>query len=133
MFKIPFCQGGIEYAKFTLVENQFMKLYSGGENLDTKSKVLRLLKTFPKTWENQDHPRPQLQWGILTHLTRIFCHGLGQATNNCRMKKRSGLLTVGFAMHTKQPQNTHSSNTHSSNTHSSRGLLGSLRDTFLML
>ena len=33
MFKIPFFHGGIEYAKFTLVENQFMKLYSGGENL----------------------------------------------------------------------------------------------------
>ena len=46
VFKIPFCHGGIEYAKFTLVENQFMKLYSGGENLDTNSKVLRLPKTF---------------------------------------------------------------------------------------
>ena len=42
VFKIPFCHGGIEYAKFTLVENQFMKLYSGRENLDTKSRVLRL-------------------------------------------------------------------------------------------
>ena len=46
VFKIPICHGGIEYVKFTLVENQFMKLYSGGENLDTKSKVLRLPKTF---------------------------------------------------------------------------------------
>ena len=31
-----------EYAKFTLVVKQHMKFYSGGENLDTKSQVLRL-------------------------------------------------------------------------------------------
>ena len=46
ILKVRFCQNTIEYTTFMFLANQVLKLYIGGENLDTKLQVLRLPKTF---------------------------------------------------------------------------------------